>query len=305
MEIEKCTAENLTFAATLKSKNIKLFTSIIKVMSFIDNTEIQLSAAGFKYVVEESKSFQVTAYIKKEFFSEYILKFPKAMDLIGFGVNLTSFTDLLSAFLDNELGNMNISYYHRQNKLLFVLEQTDNGALGSNKAKQSIVEHEDEEVIAGKIITEYFLKTMHSVDPIDFTVKDPQTLSSLILDAPCFHSVLNDFDRTIDELEIRITQAKMTLRTVGVLQYGASAKFKCNSDIFNKFECTDPSKFSYNFKFFKIMLKGLALASKASIVTHADGLMKVQLMVRVDENQDSPAFLEYNMIPNLPDEDDD
>lgn len=41
IDIEECSTKNITFAATLKSKHIKLFVNIIKAMNFINNNEFQ------------------------------------------------------------------------------------------------------------------------------------------------------------------------------------------------------------------------------------------------------------------------
>lgn len=303
LSIDTCTAENLTFGATIKSKNIKLFINIIKTMCFSSDTEIQLSDAGFKYVVEDSKSFQVIAYIKKDFFSDYFIRIPKQLDLLAFGVNLTSFTNLLNAYLDDELSSMNISYYHSENSLLFIINQTDSGQPISDVTKQNLIENQNGEELAGEISTEYFLRTMHSVDPIDFNINSPQFLNSIIIDAVDLHENLEDFSLPIDELEIKITPQKMILRTVGVLQLKTMVKFECTNEAFSKFECFEPSKFRYKFDFFKTMMQGLVVSSKVSITTYVDGLLRLQLMVKVEENQESPAFLEYNMIPSLPDDD--
>lgn len=304
LNIKHCVAENLTFGGALKCKNIKLFTAMIKALSFVNNTEIQLSKSGMKYVVEESKSFQATAYIQKDFFSDYFIKLPNDLDMIGFGVNLNSFTDLLSGFIENdETSTMNISYFDRENQIVFWVIQTDKGEPG--KAMRNDESDEDEDALAGEIRTEYFLRTMHSINPIDFIVENPETFHSIIINASDFLLMLNDFDRTIEELNVKITPQRMSLRSIGVLQYGIVAKFKSDSSIFDKYEVQGPSQFSYRFNFFKVIMKGLALASKVSIITQINGTMRIQLMVPSDDESETSAFIEYNLIPNLPDDEDD
>lgn len=304
LDIVDCRAKNLTFGASIISKNIKLFLNIIRAMNFINNTEIQLSEEGLKFVVEESKSFQVSAYLKKDFFSKYFIRIPEKEDhCIAFGVNLASFTDLSSAFFDNDLSNLKISYFHRENTLVFACVQIDAGDHGIAKAADDDDDSEDEP--AGEINTEYYLRTMHSNDPIDFELNKPQSLNAIILGSLDFQSVLNNFDRAIEELEFKITPKKMTLRSVGIPQFESMLKFNSGSELFDSFESFEPSKYSYSFNFFKVIIKALPLASKVSINTHADGVMRLQLKLRSDETEDAAAFMEFNMIPRLPDDDED
>ena len=308
LDIQQCVAKNLSFGATLKCKNIKLFAAIVKATSFVTNTEIQLSDLGLKYVVEESKSFQVIAYIQKEVFSDYFIKVPSALNMFSFGVNLNSFTDLLSGFIENdERSTMNISYFDRENRIVFCVIQNDAGAI--SRPKPGTFRNDDDDDVddlAGKIRTEYFLRTMHSINPIDFNLENQDELHSIIINAPDFLNILNDFDRTITELDIKITQTRMTFRSIGILQYGSTGKYNSDSGIFDNYECHEPSQFIYRFSYFKVLMKGLALASKASITTQINGTMKIQLKVPSDDDPDVSAYIVYNMIPNLlEDEDED
>lgn len=309
INLEDFEAEDITFAATLKSKTIKLFVSIIRAMSFVGTTELQLSINGVKYVTEESKSFQATAFIKKEYFSTFHIRPPDKIDVISFGVNLNSFTELLSAFLDNELSTMNIVHYNNRNCIVFTFAQTDSGDITSNRLKQQNtidgdINDEEEEAPAGEIVTEYFIQTLQSIEPIDFTVESPQLLNSVILNAVDFYGVLNDFDRSIDGLEININEKRIKMKSVGILQSVAIAKFQFDSNIFSKYESHKPSKFVYNFKFFKHMLKSIALSSKMSLQTHIDGMIRIQLMMKTDDDQDCAAYMEYFIVPTISDDSD-
>lgn len=312
LNIDQCRVENTTFAGSLNSKCIKTFIKIIKAMNFINNTEIQISNHGFKYVVEESKCFQTSAYIKKGFFSSFITKFKNTNDReveesesVSIGVNLSSFTDLLAGFVDNDLSNMKISYFHKENRLLFTIIQMDEGEK-ANKGNQNTVDpdHYDEEP-AGELRTEFFLKTMRSGEPFEYDTSNTQTLSNLILNAADFHGILSDFDKS-EELQIKITPQRLTLKSIGALQHNSVAKLTSISEIFSTFECSEPSKFIYKFSYFRMVMRALVLASKTSICVYEGGLMRIQLMVRTDDDADSSlAFVEYIMLPSLADEEDD
>lgn len=313
IDVEHCVAENITFVASLKSKFIKVFIGIIKALNAANSceaTELQLSDTGLKFVVEESKSFQTAAYIKKEFFESFYLKMPdRDVPMIGFGVNLKSFSELLTAILDNDLSSMNIIFYNDSDCLSFICKQQDSGEPLTGKGKQNLFQGDDEtandtseEDEPVDITTEYFVRTLQSMDPIDFTAYSPSLVSFLILDAYEFHGIINDFDRSIDDVEIKVTDRRMTLKSIGILQYGAVVKLNQDSELFCKFECTEATKFAYKFSYFKTMLKSLLMASKVSLRTYADGMLRMQLMVRNEDDEETAAFVEYNIVPNLPED---
>lgn len=296
-------AQNITFASSLKSKQIKSFISLIKAVNFVEKTEIQLTQHGLKYVAAESQSFQVSAYIQKEFFDAFHIKLPQSVATISFGVKLSSLTDLLSAFLDNDLGSMKITYYDSENIIAFTCDQVDSGEQNLLKIRQgsAVVSADDDEKC--EITTDYFIRTMHSIDPVDFDVGDSVKANCLILNAVDFSNIINDFDRTIEALEIKVTQTRLTLKSVGILQFGTVVKFSANSEVFEKFECSVRTKFTFKFEYFKVIMKALSLASLISMITYTNGMTTVQLMLKTDEDEEASAYVEYNMIPDLPETD--
>lgn len=273
-------------------------------MNFINNNEFQIWNCGIKYFAEESKSFQANACLKKEFFSKYHLRLDKDEEFASFGVSLSSFTDLLTALLDNDLGSMNITFYQKENRIVFAVKQTDSGDAPAFKLKpkNDITDEEEKDGPAGEMVTEYYIKTMHSIDPIDFSVQDPHLMNSLILDSTDLLGILNDFDKSLDEIEFKITKTRMSLKSVGCVQMYSVAKIKSDSETFSKYEIEENSRFIYKFKYFKAMVRGLALSSQTSIETHVNGTMKVQLMMKT-EDEEASAIIEYNLVPSLPDTD--
>lgn len=305
MSIADCVPDKIIFAAIIGKRHVRLFMQIIKAMSFVGNTEIQVGADGLKYVVDESKSFQIAAYIKKDFFESYIFPRRQKAD-IAFAVNFSSLTEFLSAILDNDLSSLKMVYYGDANPLAVVLVQTDSKDSMRHTTKSMTVQGDldmDEEP-AGNITTECLLSTRESQNPIDFALADPQLSSSLILDAQEFHSLINDFDRTIDELHIKISSKSLILRSVGILQYETVVKLTRDNEIFIRFDQVQTSRFSYNFNYFKVLLRTLYMAKKICLETHIDGLLKVQLMVpsNFDDEDTSLIFIEYFMVPSLADD---
>lgn len=254
-DIAQLHAKNITFASSLRSKQIKNFISLIKAVNFVTETEIQLTEQGLKYVAAELPSFQVSAYINKEFFDTFHIKLPPGVKIISFGVNLSSFTDLLSAFLDNDLSSMKITYYDSENSIVFTCEQVDSGEQNLLKIKQGSTGASTDDDENREITTEYFIQAMQSIYPVDFTVGNLQKTSCLILNAVDFFNIINDFDRTIEALEIKITQQRLLLKSVGILQFASVVKLIVTSDVFEKFEFCERSKFTFKFEYFKVIMK--------------------------------------------------
>lgn len=251
-------------------------------------------------MVEESKSFQTTAYVKKDFFSRFIFRAPNDIELLSFGVKMTTFTEFLNAFLDNDLSSMKMIYYGEGNPLAFIFTQVDSL---NNDEDEPIDEDDNEEEAAGEITTEYILRTKQSLDLIDFNVSNPLLGSSLIVLGADLFAVLNYFDRSVDELEISITNKELQFKSIGILQYETNVKMEKHSDSFVTYNFQENTKFRYKSMFFKVMMKSFILASKIAIETHLDGMLKIQLMVKSGE-EEVPIFVEYFLVPTLDYEED-
>lgn len=250
-------------------------------------------------MVEESKSFQTTAYVKKDFFSRFIYRAPDDIEMLSFGVNMTTFTEFLNAFLDNDLSSMKMIYYGEGNPLAFIFTQVDS----LNDDEEELMDEDHEEDAAGEITSEYILRTKQSLELIDFNVSNPLLGSSLIVLGPDLYGILNNFDRSVDELEISITNKELQFKSIGILQYETNVKIEKHSDSFVSYNFQENTKYRYTFTFFKVMLKTLIFASKIAIETHLDGMLKIQLMVKNGE-EDIPIFVEYFLVPTLDNEED-
>lgn len=248
--------------------------------------------------MEESKSFQTTAYVKKDFFSRFIFRPPYNIELLSFGVKMTTFTEFLNAFLDNDLSSMKMIYYGEGNPLAFIFTQVDS----LNNDEDEPIDDDDEEEAAGEITTEYILRTKQSLDLIDFNISNPLLGSSLIVLGADLFAVLNYFDRSVDELEISITNKELQFKSIGILQYETNVKMEKHSDSFVTYNFQEITKYRYKSMFFKVMMKSFILASKIAIETHLDGMLKIQLMVKSGE-EDVPIFVEYFLVPTLGEDD--
>lgn len=117
---------------------------------------------------------------------------------------------------------------------------------------------------------------------------------------------LADLHKSTEELEITINSNKLQFRSLAALQMEQTTTLPNNDEIFSRFDCEKASKFVYKFTYFKVIMKSLILSTKTSFQTFSDGLLKVQLMVRCDEdNSEGSAFIEFNMLANYEDADED
>jgi hypothetical protein len=303
LQIDGCVVENMGFAAKIPPKSIKVFFSIIKAVlsasNSIETSEMQISERGVKYIIEESKSFQASTILQKNFFDTFKLLLRDG-ETISFGVNLKSFTELLSGILNDNLSGMNMVYYPSKDCVSFSCKQTD--TVESKELLDDSTTTDDFDTV--EFTTEYFVKTMESLEPIDFEATTSRIVSNIIINATDFHGLINDFDRTVDEVEIKVTEYRMTMKTLGMQQVASIIKLDSNNEIFFKYDCHEESKFFYKFSHFKAMLKPLTMSSKISLVTHADGMLRTQLMVANDD-EPATAFMEYNMLSSLPPDDED
>lgn len=296
LNVEECFAENMTFAAVLKSKFIKSFVSIIKALNFINNTELKISKNGIKYVVEESKSFQTVAYFRRDFFS--IFKLRDDDSELSFGINLKNFSELLCALLDDDMANLKIVYYQLKDCVLFSCEQNESAEKTNAKGRAVVEDHDDDE--DQPVTTEYFLKTMESFEPLNLDEKGTK-LNSLIFDSEDFASALMDLHKSTEEIEITINSNKMQLKSIAALQMEQTVIMPNNDELFSRYDCEKPSKFVYKFAYFKVIMKSLSLSTRTSMQTFSDGLLKIQLMVQCDDDKNE-AYIEFYMLANYEDD---
>lgn len=119
------------------------------------------------------------------------------MEILTFGVNLTTLTEYLNSFIDNNSSSLKMIYYGDGSPLVLILNQNDTPLDEEDM-------NEDDGPI-GDIITEYLLKTKNTDELVDFNIADQVKCNNFIMNGADFFEILNDIDRSIDELEIMVS----------------------------------------------------------------------------------------------------
>lgn len=312
---------NIKAACKVLASNVKHFINIIRTLNYTNNTEIQFSDQGMKYYAEESQFFQGTAFIKKSFFDHY--KFiPQETDVISFGLDLSKFTEFLSAFIDNDLANLKIICYGDDKPMAFILTQTDTletkptekddqdtelGATFIDVTARDVAEVADESIeeSVGIILTEYVMQTKDSINPIEFQNMDAAVLNAFVINAKAFQEVLQDFDKTIQEIQLSVRQHSLSLKSIGIIQNSTAIKMIYDINIFYKHEIFKTTKNVYKFTCFKALIKAMQAATKICLETLSNGVLRIQMMMRTANEVENEVFLEFHIAPSIYDEDDD
>lgn len=247
-----------------------------------------ISDEGLKFVVEDSKCFQSIAYIQKTSFSHFKIKPSK--EPYSFGLSLSAFTEYLNSFVDNDSSSMKLIYFGPGS--LFVLN------LIQSEDYDDEEDDPDNDTGENQIFTEYLLRIKNCEDMIDFEEAEENLANSTIFDGPDFYEILNDIDKTIDELEIEIdSNHNIKMKSCGILQYETNIDIPRACDIIVSGTLKQATKFRYKFVHIKLMLRTLVLASKISLKTFLDGLLKLQLVVNADDEEQ--IFVEYFLVPSI------
>lgn len=222
--------------------------------------------------------------------------------MVYFGVDLTAFSEFLSAIINNDLTSLKIVYYGDHRPIAFILKQEDNEI----DDKSNEIEEEEKEKRAKskqEIITEYIIRTKHSIDPIDFTSIESPKASHILMDCNEFIDIITDLDNATDEVQLKIDSRSFNVKSLGIIQCNTQIPFPSDHKIFKKYQLFKDTKFSYKFNCFKCMLKALTGSMEVCLETRENGLLKVQIKGRLMENNEASLFYEFSIVPNVIEED--
>jgi hypothetical protein len=183
------------------------------------------------------------------------------------------------------------------------LRQQDN-EIEPTLPSNNISDDEEPKQVASKteIVTEYVIRTKHSINPIDFTSISSTRTSIIMMNSSEFIEIISDIDNATDEIQLVIDERRFLIKTLGVVHCNTQIPFPSNHKIFKTYECHEDTKFSYKFICFKSMLKALANSVEVCLDTRENGLLKVQIMGKAS---DGSLYYEFSMMPNVTEEDED
>ncbi|CAG9803216.1 unnamed protein product [Chironomus riparius] len=300
IDFKELSVQNIAVAGTIKGQNVKFFLNTLKSLQFTTNSEVHFTSIGMKFIAEESQFFQGIAYFGSVFFSRY--HFGKNLEMVNFGVDFTAFSEFLSAIINNELTSLKIVYYGDHRPIAFILKQKDD-EIDPNATLSEISDNEEELVESCKeIVTEYIIRTKHSINPIDFSSINSPVASTVLMNCSEFIEIISDLDKTTDEIQFKIDSRSFIVRSLGIIQCNTQIPFPTDHKIFKNFNLVKDTKFSYKFSCFKCMLRALMHSMDVCLETRENGLLKVQIKGKTIENESS-LFYEFNVMPNVTDED--
>lgn len=328
LQVDELTVYNIQLASTINSNNVGAFLEILRSLNFCNNADVQFSANGIKYVVEESQFFQGCAYFTKEFFEHFYFRSKDKHFVCG--IDFGSFIEFSSAWMNNELASLKIIYYGDERPMAFVFTQIDDGLDDDDETQNSKVPQTNkpasplncpnlssrynflqsdsgdaDEVVAvnpttkvQEIVTEYIITTKHSNNPIDFNMLSPNISSSIVFYAAAFLEIIEEFDKNVQELRLIIKDKTIAMKSFGVMHCHTEMRSEQSDNTFLRFNCTAHSQFSYKFNCFKSMIPSIQLGTKVTIETGNTGVLRFQISMDNDDDERFP-FIEFNIIPNI------
>ena len=215
-------------------------------------------------------------------------------------MDLSAFAEFLSALMNNDLTSLKIVYYGNERcAIAFIVKQIDNEII-TKKIKDSMTGEVSEikESKTSNIVTEYVIRTKHSINPIDFTTIESPITSSCLISCADFTEIITDLDKATEEIQFKITDKSFIVKSIGVIQCNTQIPFSSSHKIFKNFQHFKDTKFTYKFACLKCMLKALAHSNEVCLETQENGLLKVQIKGKDLEDQGS-LFYEYNIMSNV------
>lgn len=254
--------------------NIKMFYSALKSVHFHTDVLIVWSDIGFKAIVQDAKYLQGLVYVNKTCFSEYCLLNDAELTI---RINLAVLCDCLSIFANSGVDcSMKMIYKGDGSPLILILEQH-----GSDD-----------------LVTECSIKTKTYEEPLGFTINDEQGFNTIILRGADFATLLNEINKSAEELEIFLSPKApyFRLTVLGVVQSESKMEVAKTSEMIITFSCENECSNKYRMSHIRGMMKSLSLASKVAIRTDSTGLLNLQLMIGT-----SNILIEFYVTPLVDD----
>lgn len=253
--------------------NIKMFYNALKSVHFHNDVLVVWSDIGFKAIVQDAKYLQGSVYVNKSCFSEYCL-----LEDTKIRINLAVLCDCLSIFANSGVDcSMKMIYKGEGSPLILILEQH-----GSDD-----------------LVTECSIKTKTFEDPLDFNLDEEQGFNTIILRGTDFATLLNEINKSAEELEIFMSPKApyFRLTVLGVVQSESKMEVAKTSEMIITFSCDNECSNKYRMGHIRGMMKSLLLATKVAMRTDARGLLNLQLMI----GSSSQILIEFFVTPLVDD----
>jgi len=277
------------YALVARIDGVKIFSQLLKSIAFHNRSTWFISVNGIKVTVEDAKSVQTNAFIKKEIFQEFSLKTGRGdeedSDDLSFSINLDVVLECLNMFGGVGGGgdashcgspNLKICYAGYGHPLIFFLEE-------------------------GGVITDCRIKTREAEECLDFNFPNAKIISKIIMNSDHLKDVMNELDSGSEYIKFQICPTNQTFE-ISTDGPAGDCVFTVprDSDMVEHFTCDTTSRARYKLSIMKHGIKPLNLSDKVSIRMDEREFLCLQYMVQTEEG---PAFLEFYCAPEEEDPD--
>lgn len=128
-----------------------------------------------------------------------------------------------------------------------------------------------------------------------FEMSDEEVANRIIIDSKCLKEVWFDFDAAATELEIAFNSNSLRLSTVS--SYAKiDYEFNNNINVVYDFVSHKDQTNCYQMQLMKLSYKALMQSSQVSIRVRENGLLSIQFLIRLEDNQN--AYAEFFCVAN-------
>ncbi|KAJ0172964.1 hypothetical protein K1T71_011140 [Dendrolimus kikuchii] len=261
------------FTASMESG--KTLCSLLKAIQFQEATVFCALPDGLKLTVEEGKCVQASAYVPAENFTEYNVR--DDVDII-FKISLAVLSECLNIFGSCEESSLKMYYKGEGSPLLLVLQPLS----------------------MYNVMTDCEISTQTADSILELQDEDSAEVAMLVVKAPALLALLADIEKSSDVIELNLSpeHPNVTIVTYGMLDKSCIDLPK-SSEMVQSFRCEKAVTLKYQLHHIRLIMKALAISTKAILRCSSNGLLLLQLKLeREDQKQ---MFSEFYIVPLLDD----
>lgn len=252
----------------IQKSNAREIFPLIKTLVFRDLCTISIMHDGIRIAVDDVHSQAAVAYLKYELFSEYNLKVPHELH---FAIPINSFIETLNVFPGNN-ATMKMSCQNAGDPLTIIMEQ-------------------DEAVFRSMI------NTQKPQPMLEFGFEFQNIQAKLMMKPTSICHIFREFDPSSENVLITVTKDYISFYTKGDLGQIKTQIWK-KSDQVELLEISpevERVQHYYRLAHIRRMINSLSISNKMNIRIDHRGVMNVQYIVILTEQQNS--FIEFLTIP--------
>ncbi|XP_041971903.1 cell cycle checkpoint protein RAD1 [Aricia agestis] len=253
----------------------KTLCSLLKAIQFQECAVFSAMPEGLKLTVEEGKCVQASAYIPAENFTEYNVR--DDVDVM-FKISIAVLTECLNIFGSGEESSLKMYFRCEGSPLLLVLQP------------QSV----------NNVMTDCEIATQTADSVLELRDENAEDVAKLVLKAPAFLGLLADLERTCDTIELNLSPVHphVSIVTYG-MQDRSCIEVPKSSDMVQSFACDQPLSLKYQSSHIRLIMKALAISSKAVLRCSSNGLLLLQL--KLEKEDQRQMFSEFYIVPLIDD----